>query len=279
MNLIVNKAFTLGLIFHKDRIKDYRVSYNKSDRYKELSKIRYSKNKEVISEKNKKYRDNNKYILLEKKKLYYEQNKEEILKKRKEYYDNIITDEEVKTWQDMGYDHVKSFTGSMYDNSNPMPDWIATLERMFGLYNQTYTFYRMTTLEIMPVHTDHYRTYCRINNVSTDKVCRIVMMLEDWKPGHYFELDGIGYTNWKAGDYFMWKGDVPHAASNIGVEPRYTLQITGLSIYEGQLNQLFSTNIADIETNHSNPMVTLDILPKLKDTHNMVYLNNRYIKE
>ena len=98
-----------------------------------------------------------------------------------------VTDEEVKTWQDMGYDHVQSFTGSMYDNSNPMPDWIATLERMFGLYNQTYTFYRMTTLEIMPVHTDHYRTYCRINNVSTDKVCRIVMMLEDWKPGHYFE--------------------------------------------------------------------------------------------
>ena len=42
-----------------------------------------------------------------------------------------VTDEEVKTWQDMGYDHVKSFTGSMYDNSNPMPDWIATLERMF----------------------------------------------------------------------------------------------------------------------------------------------------
>jgi hypothetical protein len=190
-----------------------------------------------------------------------------------------VTDEEVKTWQDMGYDHVKSFTGSMYDNSKPMPDWIATLERMFGLYNQTYTFYRMNTLEIMPVHVDHYRTYCRINNVSTDKVCRIVMMLEDWKPGHYFELDGIGYTNWKAGDYFMWKGDVPHAASNIGVEPRYTLQITGLSIYEGQLNQLFSTNIPDMETNHSNPMVTLDILPKLKDTHNMVYLNNRYIKE
>lgn len=190
-----------------------------------------------------------------------------------------VTDEEIKTWQDMGYDYIKSFTGSMYDSTNPMPDWISTLERMFGMYNQTYTFYRMETLEIMPVHSDHYRTYSRLNNVSSDKVCRVVMMLEDWKPGHYFELDGIGYVNWKAGDYFMWRGDVAHAASNIGVEPRYTLQVTGMSIYEGQLNQLFSTNIPDVETNHSNPMVTLDILPKLPNTYNMVYLNNRYIKE
>ena len=28
------------------------------------------------------------------------------------------------------------------------------------------------------------------------------------------------------GDY-LWKGDVVHAASNIGIDPRYTLQITG----------------------------------------------------
>lgn len=195
------------------------------------------------------------------------------------YTKQPVTDEEINTWQEMGYDYIKSFTGSMYDSSNVMPEWISNLEQLFGMYNQTYTLYRMDTLEIMPVHTDHYRTYCRLNNVTPEKVCRIVMMLEDWKPGHYFELDGVGYVNWKAGDYFMWKGDVPHAASNIGTEPRYTLQITGLSVYEGQLNHLYTTNISDVKANHGNPMVTMDILPKLPNTYNMVYLNNRYIKE
>lgn len=189
-----------------------------------------------------------------------------------------VTDEEVTTWQNMGYDHVKSFTGSMYDNRNPMPEWIKTLDQMFGLYNQTYTFYRMNTLEIMPVHTDHYRTYCRLNNVTPDKVCRVVMMLEDWKPGHYFELDGVGYVNWKAGDWFKWKGEVPHAASNIGTEPRYTLQITGLSILEGQLNKLFGHNVPEFHSNNNHPLFN-DMQTKIDDLHYFVFLNNMYIKE
>lgn len=194
------------------------------------------------------------------------------------YEKQPVTDEEVQAWQDMGYDYIKSFTGSMYDNRNPMPEWVKTLENMFGLYNQSYTFYRMNTLEIMPVHTDHYRTYCRLNNVTPDKVCRVVMMLEDWKPGHYFELDGVGYVNWKAGDWFKWKGDVPHAASNIGTEPRYTLQVTGLSVLEGQLNQLFGHNVPEYHSNNNHPLF-IDMQRKIDHEHYFVYLHNRYIKE
>jgi len=190
-----------------------------------------------------------------------------------------VTQEEIDTWESMGYDYIKSFTGSMYDNSNPMPEWFKTLDQMFGLYNQTYTVYRMDTLEIMPVHSDHYRTYSKLNNVSPENVYRVVMMLEDWKPGHYFELDGVGYVNWKAGDWFKWRGDVPHAASNIGVDPRYTLQVTGISVYEGQLNYLYTVNVPEFNNTHNNPIITQDIAPKIKNDRYMVYLNNGYIKE
>jgi hypothetical protein len=81
---------------NKDRIKEYRNSYNKSDRYKELSKIKYNKNKEDILERNKEYRSKNKEDLSNKKKLYYESNKEEILIKRKEYYEIITSDEDLR---------------------------------------------------------------------------------------------------------------------------------------------------------------------------------------
>ena len=143
------------------------------------------------------------------------------------YIKQPVTDQEVHEWKTMGYDCVKSFTGMMYDNKNPMPNWTHKFNNMFGLKNQTYNFYKMQTLEIMPVHKDHYRSYVKIFNADPANVCRVLIMLEDWKPGHYLEIDGKGYVNWTAGDFFFWKYDVPHAASNIGIEPRYTLQITG----------------------------------------------------
>ena len=43
----------------------------------------------------------------------------------------------------------------------------------------------------------------------------------------YFEVANKGFINWQAGDYCIWDQHVSHAASNIGIEPRYTLQITG----------------------------------------------------
>ena len=138
--------------------------------------------------------------------------------------------QEIDAWVDQGYirKNQKDFIGSMYDNSNPMPEWIRNLDDKFGLQNQTYTFYKMETLEIMPVHVDHFRTYCKLNNIGREQVYRVLIMLEDWKPGHYFEMNGVGHVDWKAGDWFKWRGDVPHAAANIGIAPRYTLQITGI---------------------------------------------------
>jgi hypothetical protein len=142
------------------------------------------------------------------------------------YVKQPITNHEVSDWQKQGYDHVKSFTGWMYDNRSPMPDYIDSFN-VFGLKNQVYCFYKMKTLEIMPVHSDQYLRYIDVFKADPKKVCRVLVMLEDWKPGHYLEIDSVGYVNWKKGDWFLWQSDVPHAASNIGVEDRYTIQITG----------------------------------------------------
>lgn len=137
-----------------------------------------------------------------------------------------ITTEEISRWKAQGYTH-NQFTGSTYDSRNPMPQWVEQVGSYFDLKNKTYTIYKMDTLEIMPTHTDHFRRYCEIFNVDRKDVRRVLVFLEDWKLGHYFEVAGKGVVNWCAGDYCMWEPDVAHAASNIGIEPRYTLQITG----------------------------------------------------
>lgn len=139
-------------------------------------------------------------------------------------------DAELEKWFSMGYPKDTNFYGCLYDNRNPIPAFATKFADIFtNISNMTYTFYKMTTVTVMPEHIDHFTTYKRIFNVENSDVVRILVMLEDWKPGHYLEINKTAFVDWKAGDYFVWKNDVPHAASNIGaiIHPRYTLQITG----------------------------------------------------
>jgi hypothetical protein len=147
--------------------------------------------------------------------------------KNYQYIRRPALQEEIDKWVSMGYDPSVSFTGGMYDNKNPMPAWVNNFQKILPLKNQTYTFYKMLTLDVMPEHVDHFKTYMRVFNAEFKNICRALIMLEDWRPGHYLEINKTGIINWKAGDYFFWESNVPHGASNIGTDPRYTLQITG----------------------------------------------------
>lgn len=147
--------------------------------------------------------------------------------KNYDYIKQPVTQKEIDDWRSKGYHH-DNFTGNMYDSRNTMPEWVENVGNYFSfLQDKTYTIYRMDTLEIMPTHVDHFRRYCELFSVDRSNVRRCLVFLEDWKPGHYFEVAGKGVVNWIAGDFCMWEPDVEHAASNIGIEPRYTLQITG----------------------------------------------------
>lgn len=143
-----------------------------------------------------------------------------------QYVRQPITGEEADAWRDQGYTHTTT-TGKMYDSKNPMPEWVEKVASLLNLRNPGFVFYRMDTLDIMPVHVDHFNTYCKVFKKERQDVRRAIVFLEDWKPGHYFEVEQVGVVNYKAGEYVLWDADAPHAASNIGVEPRYTLQITG----------------------------------------------------
>ena len=143
-----------------------------------------------------------------------------------EYIRQPIKQSEIDTWREWGYTH-DSFSGVMYGGKNPMPRWVHDVADYLNLKNQGFVFYKMSCMEVMPVHEDHFETYCRVFGVERMDVWRGLVMLEDWKSGHYLEMDNRAYVNWKQGDFYLWSADVPHAASNIGPEPRWTLQISG----------------------------------------------------
>lgn len=142
------------------------------------------------------------------------------------YVKQPITGSEVDMWRNQGYTH-DSFTGVMYDSTNPIPDWCSNVAEKIGIKNPGFVFYKMKTGDIMPTHVDHFRRYCEVFNTKRENVWRAIVFLDDWKSGHYFEIENTAVCNYKKGDYVIWSSDTPHAASNIGIDDRYTLQITG----------------------------------------------------
>ena len=136
----------------------------------------------------------------------------------------------VNLWISQGY-HSK-ICGDLADMRHRLPSWSGKFIEMYearGWKDVGIAFYRMTTGTVMPVHSDLYRRYIELFNLQGQEhtIRRALMLLEDWQPGHYLEVLGKPYVNWRAGDTVEWSYDTPHSAANIGLADRYTLQITG----------------------------------------------------
>jgi hypothetical protein len=134
-------------------------------------------------------------------------------------------------WQQQGYTNVvlNGETVNMKKLEANMPEYATPFLTMFDWEHVGLVYYRQNTLNMFPVHYDSYISYRKIWNIDdASRVWRCIVFLEDWKSGHYFEIDGVAHLNWRRGDYCVWNNDVSHFAANIGVEPRYTMQITGV---------------------------------------------------
>ena len=138
--------------------------------------------------------------------------------------------QDLTRWVYQGYRHGK-FTGDMCDMRSPQPSWNDKFIKYFenlGWQNVTTSYYRMTTATILPTHTDTYKKYIKLFKVKkTSAILRALVFLEDWDSGHYLEVNDHPITKWQQGNYIIWSQGVPHMAANIGIKPRYTLQITG----------------------------------------------------
>ena len=138
--------------------------------------------------------------------------------------------ESLHKWAQMGYGD--KITGAMCDMRSEQPSWnnkfIEIFEAM-GWKDVGTSYYRMGTGAVMPTHSDLYVKYIQLFGLAgaEHRVNRAVVFLEDWKSGHYSEVDGKPIVDWKAGQAAWWENSTPHSAANLGEEDRYTLQITG----------------------------------------------------
>jgi hypothetical protein len=150
---------------------------------------------------------------------------------RLEYINEPFNDpESVNLWISQGYQ--AKICGDMCDMRSAQPSWNHRFIEEFentGWKDIGTSYYRMTSGTVMPTHSDLYKAYIKRFNLQGQEhtIRRALVLLEDWKPGHYLEVMGEPYVQWSAGTVIEWTYDTPHMAANIGLDPRYTLQITG----------------------------------------------------
>ena len=151
--------------------------------------------------------------------------------KRLDYvYEPFNDPDSVNRWIHLGFG--PRICGAMCDMRRPQPSWNHRFVEFFearGWKDVGTSYYRMSPGTVMPEHSDLYRMYIKRFNLEgrENSVRRALILLEDWRQGHYLDCQGRAFVHWRAGDVVEWIYDTPHTAANIGFEDRYTLQITG----------------------------------------------------
>jgi hypothetical protein len=112
----------------------------------------------------------------------------------------------------------------------------AALEQMLDMEVITVSSIRQDPGNVVPYHRDVFFKI-RQQHPDNQRPCvRANIFLEDSRLGHMlqFTLDGKHQTvaEWQANTGFMFDNTVLHLSCNAGLEPKYTLQISGF--YQGQ---------------------------------------------
>lgn len=142
----------------------------------------------------------------------------------------FTNDSTILQWKSI-YGDKLNFSGGLYSMDRTMPAYALPFLSLLPWENVTLSFYRMNTCEALPLHVDSYPRYRNLFNIKDPSIIwRCIVFLEHWKSGHYMEVNGDPLLSWSRGDYVFWNNDTPHFAGNFGIEPRYTVQITGTHV-------------------------------------------------
>lgn len=76
----------------------------------------------------------------------------------------------------------------------------------------------------------HYDRFFMIKNLYPDDnrpIWRFLVFLEDWKTGHFLQVGDSVLHHWKQGDTVVWYPGKEHLATNVGLEKKWTCNVTG----------------------------------------------------
>ena len=158
--------------------------------------------------------------------------------------DNIIKKSKSATWRTRGqagnsrpeselaaeeYDLERAGYGKDYEITNlnwSIPPVLQRISDLFALDDAMTRIHVQMPGQVWNLHLDKLEKWAPEN---PDSVLRVQIQLTDWSPGQFWSYGNYQHIMWSAGDVttFNWQ-HVPHATANAGLEPRVTLQVTGV---------------------------------------------------
>ena len=84
---------------------------------------------------------------------------------------------------------------------------------------------------VVPYHRDTFFQIKQRFPERTEPRVRANVYMENYRLGHFvqYTLDGSHHisTGWQAGDGWLWDSEILHLSANAGMQPKYTMQISG----------------------------------------------------
>ena len=81
--------------------------------------------------------------------------------------------------------------------------------------------------QVLPWHKDRFFMLRKLHPIDPRPVWRFLVFLEDWKIGHILQVNNSMLHHWKAGDVAVWQPGTMHLAANVGLEQKWTCNVTG----------------------------------------------------
>jgi hypothetical protein len=158
--------------------------------------------------------------------------------------DTIINQSRSATWRTRGqvgnsrpeselaaeeYDLERAGYDKNYEITNlnwTIPPVLQRIADLFALDDSMTRIHVQMPGQVWNLHLDKLEKW---NPADPDSVLRVQIQLTDWAPGQFWSYGNYQHSMWSAGDVttFDWQ-NVPHATANAGLEPRVTLQVTGV---------------------------------------------------
>jgi len=132
-----------------------------------------------------------------------------------EYLKYGYNEHNTKSWKTTNFDPPITF------------DWFDNLSNQLPLDNPIVTIHRQDPGQTLPWHFDRFFMMKRLYPEDTRPIWRFLIFLEDWKNGHLLQIGDSMLTHWTQGDTVVWKPGTEHLASNVGLELKWTCNITG----------------------------------------------------
>jgi len=105
--------------------------------------------------------------------------------------------------------------------------WEKLILEELPLDNGIVALHRQDPGQVLPWHFDRFYMLKRLYPNDKRPIYRFLMFMEDWKIGHILEVENTILPTWKKGDVIVWHPGTLHLSANVGLEKKWTCNITG----------------------------------------------------